>query len=77
MNNNIYTDKIIFKIESIGDEIKFLDTKVSVVKDHQSEGEDQYFFISSMHSKDTDTHQSLSPESSHSERVTRSIFLQL
>ena len=73
MNNNIYKDKIVFKIESIGDEIKFLDTKVSAMKDHQSKEEDQYLLILSMYSKDTDTHQYLYPESCHPEHVTRSI----
>ena len=73
MKNNIYKDKIIFKIESIGDDIKFLDTKVSVMKDHQSEGEEQYPLTPSMYSRDTDTHQYLSSESCHPEQVTRSI----
>ena len=60
-------------IESIGDEIKFIDTKVSVMKDHQSEREDQYLLMPSMYSKDTDTHLYLSPESCNPEHVTRSI----
>ena len=45
MNKNIYKDKIAFKIESIGEEIKFLDTIVNVVKDHKADDEDQFLLI--------------------------------
>ena len=51
MNENIYKDKIVFKTESIGEEITFLDTKVNVIKDHKADDEDRFLLVLSMYSK--------------------------
>ena len=40
-----------------------LKIKVNVVKDHKANGEDRFLLVPSMYSKNTDTHQSLSPKS--------------
>ena len=54
MNSNVYQDKIKFNIESIGEEVIFLDTKVKVVE-AQKEGEQRFILAPSIYSKDTDT----------------------
>ena len=74
MNSNIYQDKIKFNIESIGEEVIFLDTKVKVVE-VQKEGEQRFMLAPSMYSKDTDTdtHQHLSPESCHPIHIMKNI----
>ena len=72
MNSNIYQNKIKFNIESIGEEIIFLDTKVKVVE-VQKEGEQRFILAPSMYSKDTDTHQYLSPESCHPIHIMKNI----
>ena len=51
MNKNIYKDKIVFKTESIGEEIKFSDTIVNVVKDYKADDEDRSLLIPTMYSK--------------------------
>ena len=72
MNSNIYQNKIKFNIESIGEEVIFLDTKVKVVA-VQKEGEQRFILAPSMYSKDTDTHQYLSPESCHPIHIMKNI----
>ena len=72
MNKNIYKDKIAFKTESIGEETKFLDTNVNIIKDHKADDEDRFLLIPSMYSKRTDTHQYLSPKSCHLNLATQS-----
>ena len=73
MNNNIYPNKIVFKIESIGQEVDFLDTKVQLMKDETLDGNNQFFLIPSMYSNDTDTYQYSSPNSCHPKHVTNNI----
>ena len=73
MNENIYKDKIVFKTESIGEEITFLDIKVNVVKDHKADDEDRFLLVPSMYSKKTDTHQYLSPKSCHPKHIAENI----
>ena len=73
MNENIYRDKTVFKTESIGDEIKFLDTKANVVKDHKADDEDRFLLIPSMYSKNSDTYQYLSPKSCHPKHIAENI----
>ena len=72
MNENIYKDKIVFKTESIGEEINSLDTK-TVDKDHKAGDEDRFLLIPSMYSKKTDTHQYLSPKSCHPKHIAENI----
>ena len=73
MNNNICPNKIVFKIESIGQEVNFLDTKVQLMKDEKLDGDNQFFLIPSMYSKDTDTQWYLSPNPCHPKHVTNNI----
>ena len=75
MNENIYKDKIVFKTESIGEEITFLDIKVNVVKDNKVDDEDRFLLVPSMYSKKTDTHQYLSPKSFHPKHIAENIPL--
>ena len=75
MNENIYKDKIVFKTESIGEEITVLDIKVNVVKDHKVDDEDRFLLVPSMYSKKTDTHQYLSPKSFHPKHKAENIPL--
>ena len=42
MNNNIYPNKIVFKIKSIRQEVNFLDTKVQLMKDKRLDGANQF-----------------------------------
>ena len=63
MNNNIYLNKIIFKIESIGQEVNFLDTKVQLMKDERLDGDNQFFLIPNMYSTN----------SCHTKHVTNNI----
>ena len=72
MNSNIYQDKIKFNIESFGEEVTFLDTKVKVVE-VQKEGEQRFILVPSMYSKDTNAHQYLSPQSCHPIHVMKNI----
>lgn len=73
MNQNISKDKIKFNIESIGEQVTFLDTKVNVVEVGDETVEKRFLLIPSMYSKDTDTHQYLSPTSCHPEHISRNI----
>ena len=73
MNENIRKDRIKFKIESMGDEVTFLDTQVNFMKDENSELVDNYIIVPRMFSKKTDTHQNLSPNSCHPNHITKSI----
>ena len=61
MNENIEEkNEMKFSIECIGEEVKFLDTKVNV-GNISKEGEEkqfpQFLLVSNMYSKDRDTHQ--------------------
>ena len=41
--------RIVFKTDSIGEEIKLLDTKVNVIKDHEADNEDRLLLIPGMY----------------------------
>ena len=69
MNENIQKDKIKFSTECIGEEVKFFDTKVNVVNISKEGEEKQFLLVPSMYSKDTDTHQYLSPKSNCSDKI--------
>ena len=73
MNENIEKDKIKFSIECIGEEAKFLDTKVNVVNISKDGEEKQFLFVPSMCSKNTDTHQYLSTKSCHPDHIAENI----
>ena len=73
MNENIEKDKIKFSIECIGEEVKFLDTKVNVVNISKESEEKQFLLVPSVYSKDTDTHQNLSPKSCHPDHIAKNI----
>ena len=73
MNENIEKDRTKFSIECIGEEVRFLDTKVNVVN-ISKEGEEKHFLlVLSMYSKDTDTQQYLSPKSCHPDHIAENI----
>ena len=71
-NSNIYQDKLKFNIESIGEEVIFLDTELKVVE-VQKAGEQRSILAPSMYSKDTDKHQYLSPESCHPIYIVKNV----
>ena len=73
MNENIEKDKIKFSVDCMGEEVKFLDTKVNVVNISKEGEEKQFLLVPSMHSKDTDTHQYLSPKSCHPDHIAENI----
>ena len=73
MNDNICKDRIKFKIEEMGPDVKFLDTRLRMIKDERYVDEDKYIIAPSMYSKDTDTHQYLSPKSCHPVHITKNI----
>ena len=73
MNDNICKDRIKFKIEEMGPDVKFLDTRLRMIKDERYVDEDKYIIAPSMYSKDTDTHQCLSPKSCHPVHITKNI----
>ena len=73
MNDNICKDRIKFKIEEMGPDVKFLDTRLRMIKDERYVDEDKYIIAQSMYSKDTDTHQYLSPKSCHPVHITKNI----
>ena len=52
MNDNICKDRIKFKIEEMGPDVKFLDTQLRMIKDERHADEDKYIIAPSMHSKD-------------------------
>ena len=74
MNDNICKDRIKLKIEEMGPDVKFLDTRLRMVKDERYVNEDKYIIAPSMYSKDTDTHQYLSPKSCHLVHITKDIL---
>ena len=57
MNDNICKDRIKFKIEEMGPDVKFLDTRLRMIKDERYVDEGKYIIAPSVCSKDTDTHQ--------------------
>ena len=73
MNDNICKDRIKLKIEEMGPDVKFHDTRLRIIKDERYADEDKYIIAPSMHSKDTDTHQYLSPKSGHPVHITKNI----
>ena len=73
MNDNICKDRIKFKIGEMGPDLKFLDTRLRMIKDERYVDEDKYIIAPSMYSKDTDTQQYLSPKSCHSVHITKNI----
>ena len=73
MNNNICKDQIKFKIEEMGPDVKFLVTRLRIIKDERYADEEKYIIAPSMYSKDTDTHQYLSPKSCHPVHITKNI----
>ena len=56
MKDNICKDRIKFKIEEMGLDVKFLDTQLRMIKDERYINEDKYIIAPSMYSKDIDTH---------------------
>ena len=73
MNENICKYKIKFKVESMGDEVTFIDTQINVMKDERNEEQDSYILVPRMYSKETDTHQYLAPNSCHPDHVSKNI----
>ena len=73
MNENICKYKIKFKVESMGDEVTFIDTQINVMKDERNEEQDSYILVPRMYSKETDTHQYLEPNSCHPDHVSKNI----
>ena len=71
INENISKDIIKFKMESMRDEVTFLDTQVNFMKDENNELEDNYILVPRMFSKKTDTHQYLSPNLCHLNHITK------
>ena len=71
MNDNICKDQIKFKIQKIGLSVKFLNARLRMIKDERYADEDKYIIAPSMYSKDTDTHQYLSPKSCHPVHITK------
>ena len=71
MNDNICKDRIKFKIEEMEPDVKFLDTRLRIIKDERYVDEDKYIIAQSMYSKDTDTHQYFSPKSCHPVHITK------
>ena len=61
MNDNICKDRIKFKIEEMGPDVKFLDTRLRMIKDERYADRDKYIIAPRMYSKDTYTHQYLHP----------------
>ena len=57
----------------MGPDVKFLSTQLRMIKDERYVDEDNYIIAPSMYSKDTDTHQYLSPKSCHSVHITKNI----
>ena len=56
MKDNICTDRIKFKIEEMGPGVKFLDTRLKMIKDERYADEVKYIIPPSMYSKHTDSH---------------------
>ena len=73
MNDNICKDRIKFRIEEMGPDVKFLDTRLRMIKDERYVDEDKYIIAPSTYSKDTDTHQYLSPTSCHPVHIAKNI----
>ena len=75
MNDSICKDRIKFKIEEMGHDVKFLHTRLRIIKDERYVDEDKYMYIiaPSIYSKDTDKQQSLSPKSCHPVHITKNI----
>ena len=73
MNDNICEDRIKFKIEEMGSDVKFLDTRLRMIKDERYVDQNKYIIAPSMYSKDTDTRQYLSPKSCHPIHITKNI----
>ena len=73
INENISKDRIKFKVESVGDEVIFLDSQVNFMKIENNELEDNYILVPRMFSKETDTHQYPSRNSCHPNHIAKSI----
>ena len=63
--------KLNFKVESMGDEVFFLDTQIKVMKDERNEERDSYILVPRMYSKETDTHLYLAKTSCHPDHVSK------
>ena len=74
MNENICKDKIKFKVESMGDEVTFIDTQINVMKDERNEEQDSYILVPRMYSKETDTHRYIAPDSCHPDHVSKNVL---
>ena len=73
MNDNICKDRIKLNIEQMGPDVKFLDTRLRMIKDERYVDEDKYIIAPSMYSKDTDTPVSFTyimPSGSHSKKYS-------
>ena len=57
----------------MGPDVKFLDTRLRMIKDERYAYEDKYIIAPSIYSKDTDTHQYLSPKSCNPVHITKNI----
>ena len=53
--------------------MRFLDTKMNVVKDNKADNEDRFLLIPSMYPKKTNTHQHLSHKSCHPKHIAENI----
>ena len=73
LNENICKDKIIFKVDSMGDEVTFLDTQINVMQDERNEEQESYILVPRMYSKETDTHQYPAPNSCHPDHASKNI----
>ena len=73
MNDNICNDRIKFKFEEMGPDVKFFHTRLRMLKDERYVDEDKYIIAPSMYSKDTETHEYLSPKSFHPVHITKNI----
>ena len=73
MNENICKDKIKFKVESMGNEVTFLDTQINAMKDERNEEHDSYILVPRIYSKETDTHLYIAPNSFHPDHVSKNI----
>ena len=71
MNYNVVKDKIKFTMEASQKQLVFLDTEINV----KQVDDEKIILVSDMYSKETDTHQYLSPLSCHPQNQTENIPL--
>ena len=71
MDNNIYKDKIKFEMKCSRNEIMFLDNKILLRSEKDSEDESKVCLVPRMYPKATDTHLYLHPTPCHSPHITK------